>query len=247
MNGAVFTFGRLGGRCVPVQRVDSRCYELGCLVVIVAWVGYVLLRYGGEVGNGIRNRVGAAESEDEAWVGTGVRDGDVAAGVGEERACVPCLGECVLVPHARPAHAMPCYAMMCYAALCWMRPLTVTNSNVSKSRSLQRLAHLKGFWIPRPAVPTQYAMSTMRASSSSSQKSFWVISVLLALLAPRSSGCCSASPLWPPARVAVSTQQYTKRLRMEPMRFCSFTYPVCKGRVCGQACCVDGGKARAWW
>ena len=40
-----------------------------------------MLRYGGEVGNGIRNRVGAAESEDEAWVDTGVRDGDVAAGV----------------------------------------------------------------------------------------------------------------------------------------------------------------------
>ena len=44
--------------------------------------------------------------------------------------------------------------------------VTVTSSNHSKS--VHRLAHKKGFCIP--VKPTQYEMSTMRASSSRSSK-----------------------------------------------------------------------------
>jgi hypothetical protein len=46
--------------------------------------------------------------------------------------------------------------------------LTVTSSKLSKS--LQRLGHSKGASMPRPNPPTQYAISTIRDSSSRSAK-----------------------------------------------------------------------------
>jgi hypothetical protein len=100
-------------------------------MVIVAWIWDVFLRYGGEVGDGVGNRVGAAEGEDQARVGRGMRQSNVAAGVRQERSSVPCLD--ISAPHAP------------HATHCWMRRLTVTNSKVSKSRSPQWLRHLKGF------------------------------------------------------------------------------------------------------
>ena len=58
---------------------------------VVAGVGDVFLRDGGEVDDCVCERVGAAEGEEDAWAGGRVREGDVAAGVAEEGAGVPGL------------------------------------------------------------------------------------------------------------------------------------------------------------
>jgi hypothetical protein len=60
----------------------SPCKEAGgSLVVVVARVWHVLLRYGGEVRDGVGNRVGTAESENKARVRRRMREGYVATGV----------------------------------------------------------------------------------------------------------------------------------------------------------------------
>lgn len=57
----------------------------------------------------------------------------------------------------------------------WRGPLIAhqsrTFTNSKSGNSLQRLAQVNGFAMPRPVTPTQYEMSTMRASSSSSANS----------------------------------------------------------------------------
>lgn len=63
----------------------------GGALVVVARVGDVFLGDGGEVDDGVGEGVGAAEGEDDAWARGRVREGDVAAGVAEERARVPGL------------------------------------------------------------------------------------------------------------------------------------------------------------
>jgi hypothetical protein len=92
---AIFAFGRVRWRWVVPhvwQRIRPRGQEVGGgFAVIVARIRHVFLGDGGKVGNGVRDGVGAAKGEDEARVRGLVREGDVAAGVGEERTCVPCL------------------------------------------------------------------------------------------------------------------------------------------------------------
>ena len=59
--------------------------------VIGAWVGRVILRDGGQVGDGVGEGVCTAESENQAAWGRWMRERDVAAGVGEEGTSVPGL------------------------------------------------------------------------------------------------------------------------------------------------------------
>jgi hypothetical protein len=63
----------------------------GSVVTVVARVWHVLLRYGGEVRDGVGNRVGAAEGEDKARIRRRMREGYVATGVGQEGPGIPCL------------------------------------------------------------------------------------------------------------------------------------------------------------
>ena len=82
-------------------------------------------------------------------------EGDVAAGVGEEGTGVPGLyGSCQQRVDVERGE---------------LTSRTATSSKFSKS--LHLLTQEKGFLIPRPRSPTQYDMSTMRESSSSSAKS----------------------------------------------------------------------------
>ena len=57
----------------------------------------------------------------------------------------------------------------------------------------------------------------MRASSSSSQNSFWVIKVLLPAADAPGRGCCVASPLLLAMSEARSTKEYRKWPRKERM------------------------------
>lgn len=50
----------------------------------------------GEIGDCVCKGVGTAEGKDDAWMGFGVVEGDVAAGIGKKRAGIPCLpGQCM--------------------------------------------------------------------------------------------------------------------------------------------------------
>jgi hypothetical protein len=81
VHSAVLALWRMRGR--RIFAVLPRREEVGrsLVIVVVARVRHVLLRDGGEVGDGVGDRVGAAEGEDQARVGRRVREGDVAAGV----------------------------------------------------------------------------------------------------------------------------------------------------------------------
>lgn len=70
-------------------------------MVVVAGVGHIVLGNGGEVGDGVGEGVGAAESEDKARVGRRVGEGNVAAGVRQEGPSVPRLS--LLAPCATHA------------------------------------------------------------------------------------------------------------------------------------------------
>ena len=49
------------------------------------------MRDGGEIDNGVCERVGAAKGEDDAWWTRWVGEGNVAAGVSQQRSRIPCL------------------------------------------------------------------------------------------------------------------------------------------------------------
>jgi hypothetical protein len=93
VDGAVGALWRVGGRWVGGGgRGIGREEVGGCAIIVVARVGDVFLRDGGQVDDGVGERVGAAEGEDDARARGRVRQSDVAAGVAEERARVPRLG-----------------------------------------------------------------------------------------------------------------------------------------------------------
>jgi hypothetical protein len=81
VNGTVVAFRRVCRRRFVAWDLESWCYELGSIFIIVPWVWHVLLRYGRQVGDRVRNGIGTAKCEDEARVLRRVREGDVAAGV----------------------------------------------------------------------------------------------------------------------------------------------------------------------
>jgi hypothetical protein len=81
VDGAVLALWGVRRRRVLV--VLSRGEEVGgCLTVVAARIWHIVLGDGGEVGDGVGNGVGAAESEDKARIGGRVGEGNVAARVG---------------------------------------------------------------------------------------------------------------------------------------------------------------------
>jgi uncharacterized protein YecE (DUF72 family) len=76
----------------------------GGVVVVIAGVRDVFLRDSREVRDGVCERVRAAEREDDARIRGIVRERNVAAGVGQKGARVPCL---VLSVHYAMRHGIP--------------------------------------------------------------------------------------------------------------------------------------------
>ena len=118
-----------------------------------------------------------------------MRHGNITTRIREERPCIPCLSPSVFVKHQNI-----------------IRIPTVSSSKSSNSAHL--LTHWNGFWMPSPVSPTQYDISTMRASSSSSAKSLGETEVLL--LAELSRVVCAGNPT---VKATKERRKYVMRLK----------------------------------
>lgn len=82
VNSAVVALGRFGGRWVTIFGAGRRGDEIRAIVfVVIARVWDVFLGYGGEIGNGVCDRIGAAKGDNKARFRRVVREGDVSARV----------------------------------------------------------------------------------------------------------------------------------------------------------------------
>jgi len=100
MDCAVVAFWGISGGWVVFGR-GSHGGVTGCpkirstivFTIVVTRVGYIFLRDGREVNDGVRQRVGTTESEnDTRWRGW-VRECYVATRIRKERSCVPCFNK----------------------------------------------------------------------------------------------------------------------------------------------------------
>lgn len=148
-----------------------------------------------------------------------MRQGDVAAWVGEQRSCVPRLSKKKYQFSTPPPRED--------------KP-TVTSSNPSNSS--QWLRHLNGLYTP--VDPTQYEISTRRASSSRSENNSVDTFLPSPGFPPSPSVITSA---WPRVVDKLATVATTRQTRLSSfmivfVRRCRFRIDVCLSFFSGQKC-----------